>query len=146
MWQADKGADINPKVKGPERRIYREQIGMDPIDPQSNGPQLLYGLRYHIHINTPEEDMTFHDQAGYWLWEPDTGLVMQRVSIPRGQVALAGARELGRQEPRRLGDAARPIRRLLDRVPRRSLPHRRATAAASPSTTTAAGPTTSRPS
>ena len=50
---------------------------MDPIDPQTNGPQLFYGLRYHIHIITPEEDITFHDQVGYWLWEPATGLIMQ---------------------------------------------------------------------
>jgi hypothetical protein len=62
---------------------------MDAIDPQTNGPQLLYGLRYHIHINTPEEEITFHDQVGYWLWEPATGLIMQSVTIPRGQVVLA---------------------------------------------------------
>jgi hypothetical protein len=63
---------------------------MDPIDPQPNGPQLLYGLRYHIHINTAEEAITFHDQVGYWLWEPATGLIMQTIAIPRGQVVLAG--------------------------------------------------------
>ena len=89
IWQADKGIDINPKAGGPERRVFREHVRMDPIDPQSNGPQLLYGLRYHIHINTPEEDITFHDQVGYWLWEPATGLIMQSVTIPRGQVLLA---------------------------------------------------------
>src|SRR3954469_1819527 len=88
-WQADKGLDINPKAEGPERRTFIERIRMDPIDPQANGPQLLYGLRYHIHINTPEEDITFHDQVGYWLWEPATGLIMQTLAIPRGQVALA---------------------------------------------------------
>ena len=65
--------DVNPKAEGPETRAYREHIRMDPIDPQTNGPQLLYGLRYHIHINTPEEAITFHDQVGYWLWEPATG-------------------------------------------------------------------------
>jgi hypothetical protein len=62
---------------------------MTPIDPQANGPQLFYGLRYHIHILTEEEDITFHDQVGYWLWEPATGLVLQSLAIPRGQVALA---------------------------------------------------------
>jgi hypothetical protein len=62
---------------------------MQPIDPQANGPQLLYGLRYHIHIVASDEDTTFHDQTGYWLWEPATGLVMQSLAIPRGQVALA---------------------------------------------------------
>ncbi len=64
---------------------------MDPIDPQANGPQLFYGLRYHIHINTPEEDITFHDQVGYWLWEPATGLIMQTLGDP----ARTGAARLG---------------------------------------------------
>jgi hypothetical protein len=88
-WRGPKGADINPKADGPERREYIEQILFEPIDPQPNGPQLFYGLRYHIHINTPEEDITFHDQVGHWLWEPATGLVLQTLSIPRGQTALA---------------------------------------------------------
>jgi len=89
-WESDAGVDINPKADGSERRVYRERIVMEPIDAQANGPQLLYGLRYHIHINTPEEAITFHDQVGYWLWEPATGLIMQSLAIPRGQVVLAG--------------------------------------------------------
>ena len=89
VWQSDQGVDVSPKAAGPERRVFREHIRMDPIDPQPNGPQLLYGLRYHIHINT-EEAITFHDQVGYWLWEPATGLIMQSIAIPRGQVVLAG--------------------------------------------------------
>jgi hypothetical protein len=88
-WQAPKGIDLNPKAEGPEQRQYIETIEFEPIDPQANGPQLFYGLRYHVHINTAEEDITFHDQVGYWLWEPTTGLVLQTLAIPRGQVALA---------------------------------------------------------
>ncbi|HTT96817.1 MAG TPA: heme-binding beta-barrel domain-containing protein [Rhizomicrobium sp.] len=89
VWQSANGVDLNPKAAGPERRNYIERIEMQPIDPQANGPQLLYGLRYHVHINTPEEDITFHDQVGYWLWERETGLIMQSLTIPRGQTALA---------------------------------------------------------
>ncbi len=89
LWEGRTGADVNPKAEGPERRTYLERIDMQPIDPQANGPQLFYGLRYHVHINTPEEEITFHDQVGYWLWEPATGLVLQTLSIPRGQVAIA---------------------------------------------------------
>lgn len=99
VWQAAKGIDLNPKAAGPERRIFIEHVHMDPIDAQTNGPQLFYGLRYHIHINTPEEDITFHDQVGYWLWEPATGLILQTLAIPRGQVLLAS----GHAKP---GDAA----------------------------------------
>src|SRR6187399_1753785 len=88
-WEARKGVDLNPKAEGPERREFIERIDFQPIDPQANGPQLFYGLRYHIHITTEEEDITFHDQVGYWLWEPATGLVLQTIAIPRGQVAIA---------------------------------------------------------
>ena len=59
------------------------------MDPQSNGPQLLYGLRYHTHIVKPGEVETYHDQVGYWLWEPPTGLILLSLTIPRGQIVLA---------------------------------------------------------
>jgi hypothetical protein len=89
VWEGCGGVDLNPKAEGPERRDYSERMVMQPIDAQANGPQLFYGLRYHTHINAPEDDNAFHDQTGYWLWEPATGLVMQTLAIPRGQVALA---------------------------------------------------------
>jgi len=94
-WEGLRGVDIAPKAEGPDQRDYLERIVMEPIDPQANGPQLLYGLRYHVHINTPDEAITFHDQVGYWLWEPATGLVMQTIAIPRGQVVLASGRADG---------------------------------------------------
>jgi len=95
VWGGNCGVDLNPKADGPERRVYRERIELQPIDAQANGPQLFYGLRYHTHVNTPEEDIAFHDQVGYWLWEPATGLVLQTIAIPCGQVAIAS----GHAEP-----------------------------------------------
>ena len=89
VWEGEKGLDINPKADGPERNRFIEHIELQPIDAQPNGPQLFYGLRYHAHLLKPGEDITFHDQVGYWLWEPATGLVLQTLAIPRGQTALA---------------------------------------------------------
>jgi len=94
VWEGRKGVDVNPKAEGPERREFLERIEIQPIDPQANGPQLLYGLRYHVHIVASDEDTTFHDQVGYWLFEPKTGLIMQTLAIPRGQTALASGRAL----------------------------------------------------
>lgn len=74
QWRAADGMDVSPKADGPERRRYIEHASFEPIDPQANGP---------------EDDIAFHDQVGYWLWEPATGLVIQTLSIPRGQVAIA---------------------------------------------------------
>ena len=89
IWEGVKGADVNPKADGPEHRQYTERTEMQPIDPQANGPQLFYGLRYHTRILATDEDATFHDQVGYWVWEPATGLIMQTLAIPRGQIAMA---------------------------------------------------------
>ena len=89
IWTSAQGLDVNPKADGPERQPYIERIELQPIDSQTNGPQLFYGLRYHTHILKPDEAETLHDQVGYWLWEPATGTVIQTLSIPRGQTAMA---------------------------------------------------------
>jgi hypothetical protein len=99
VWEGTAGADehpvdpadpVDPAGQGIERDVFVERHELHPIDPQTNGPQLLYGLRYHTHIVKPGEVETFHDQVGYWLWEPATGTVMLTLAIPRGQVLLAG--------------------------------------------------------
>ena len=95
LWEGQRGVDINPKADGPETREYYERIELQPIDPQANGPQLFYGLRYHLHVNTREEEIAFHDQVGYWLYEASTGLILQTLAIPRGQIAIAA----GHAEP-----------------------------------------------
>jgi hypothetical protein len=93
-WEGE-GIDEHPVAEGGEEQRYRERIVLEPIDPQTNGPQLLYGLRYHVHVNELDEAPTFHDQIGYWLWEPATGTVLQTLAIPRGLVAMA----MGRAAP-----------------------------------------------
>ncbi len=89
IWQGEDGSDIHPVSTGRKGDIYIERYELQPVDPTLNGPQLLYGLRYHTHINRPGEVVTFHDQVGYWLWEPATETVIHTVAIPRGQTALA---------------------------------------------------------
>ena len=76
-------------IDGDEHNDFVERYELQPIDPQTNGPQLFYGLRYHTHIVKPGEVETFHDQVGYWLWEPAARTVLLTIAIPRGQVALA---------------------------------------------------------
>ena len=98
IWTSADGADVHPvgpgsDVTGPvvdndEHNDFVERYELQPIDPQTNGPQLFYGLRYHTHIVKPGEVETFHDQVGYWLWEPAARIVVHSLAIPRGQVAL----------------------------------------------------------
>jgi hypothetical protein len=89
VWEGVRGVDRHPEADGPLEEPYVERYALQPIDPQTNGPQLFYGLRYHAHITRPSETKMFHDQVGYWLWEPATGAVILTLSIPRGQIAMA---------------------------------------------------------
>ena len=89
IWEGTRGLDVKPKAEGPKKQAYVERIELQPIDPQTNGPQLLYGLRYHTHVTKPEQVKTYHDQVGYWLWEPATGGIIHTLTIPRGQVVMA---------------------------------------------------------
>jgi hypothetical protein len=88
IWEGARGLDINPGP-GAMSQAYVEHIELQPIDPQTNGPQLFYGLSYVIRIVKPRGTETYHHQVGYWLWEPATGALVQTLSIPRGQTALA---------------------------------------------------------
>jgi hypothetical protein len=90
IWEGSRSLDIPPKpATAPERQKFVEHIELQPIDPQTNGPQLFYGLRYHTRIVKPGEVETYHDQVGYWLWEAATGNLIQTVAIPRGQTLMA---------------------------------------------------------
>ena len=88
VWEGH-GSDVHPVAEGTETEAFVERAELHPIDPQSNGPQLLYGLRYHLWICKVGETETFHDQVGYWLWEPATKTIVQTLAIPRAQVAMA---------------------------------------------------------
>jgi hypothetical protein len=89
VWESQGGADQHPVAQGVQHDVFTEHYELQPIDFQTNGPQLFYGLRYHTHILKPGEQPTFHDQVGYWLWEPAAGMVTLTLGIPRGQVLLA---------------------------------------------------------
>ena len=89
IWEGIRGLDVKPKAEGPKKQAYVERIELQPIDPQTNGPQLFYGLRYHTHITKPDQVKTYHDQVGYWLWEPATGNIIHTLSIPRGMITMA---------------------------------------------------------
>ncbi|HEX5358096.1 MAG TPA: heme-binding beta-barrel domain-containing protein [Aquabacterium sp.] len=89
VWQGTRGLDVKPKADGARKQAYVERIELQPIDPQTNGPQLFYGLRYHTHVTKPDQVKTYHDQVGYWLWEPATGTVIHTLTIPRAQTVMA---------------------------------------------------------
>ena len=91
-WIGTAGKDSHPVVEGTKSEPYVEHYQLTPIDAQTNGPELFYGMHYHTRITRPGEIEAFHDQTGYWLWEPATGNIVFTLAIPRGQVAMAGGR------------------------------------------------------
>jgi hypothetical protein len=95
VFEGAEGIDEHPAADGVERNTFFEHYELYPIDRQTNGPQLFYGLRYHTHIVKPGEIETFHDQVGYWLWEPAARTVTLTLGIPRGQVLIASGDAAG---------------------------------------------------
>src|SRR5262249_26784852 len=60
IWEGRRGLDVHPVAEGTEQDGYLERYELQPIDPQTNGPQLLYGLPYHTHVLRPHKPATFH--------------------------------------------------------------------------------------
>ena len=88
-WYGEDGVDTHPEAEGPVAEPYHETWTFEVIDAQNNGPQVFYGLRYHVYITKPGELNAFHDQVGYLLWEPETKKIYMTLAIPRGQIAMA---------------------------------------------------------
>jgi hypothetical protein len=88
-FEGQRGVDRHPEADGPLEEPFIEHYLLEPIDPQTNGPQLFYGLRYHTFITRPNQVKAFHDQVGFWLWEPATSTVLLTMTIPRGYIAMA---------------------------------------------------------
>lgn len=90
-FEGGTGDDVAPSDdRGTENNKYREIIVFTHILPAVNHEQTLYGLRYHQQVFRHGEDFPFHDQVGYWHWDPKAGQVMQSLTIPRGMAVLAG--------------------------------------------------------
>lgn len=85
------GDDTAPSDdRGTENNRFHEVIVFTHVLPTVNHEQTLYGLRYHQQVFRHNEEFPFHDQVGYWHWDPKAKLVMQSLTIARGMAAFAG--------------------------------------------------------
>ncbi len=90
-WEGDKGDDIAPSDdRGTENNKFRERLVLESIGPVQNHEQNLHVLRYSTKAWRIGEENTFHEEVGYWSWEPETRLVMRSFLIPRGISVIAG--------------------------------------------------------
>jgi hypothetical protein len=91
VWEGDKGDDTAPSDdRGTETNLFRERMTFVPIYPVNNHEQALFGLRYTTTITRIEETDPFHEEVGYWLWDPAATQVLRAFVIPRGIALIAG--------------------------------------------------------
>ena len=70
---------------------YRETTTFKPFGPVDNGDQCLYGLDYRTAAWRRDEDLPFHTEVGYWMWDATNKQVTRSFVIPRAQTLMAGS-------------------------------------------------------
>ena len=95
IWEGDRGIDIAPTPDGPVESRFREHLVLEPFGPVNNREQAMYGLRYATTAWRLGEDDAFHEELGYWLWDPANRQVLRTFMVPRGVCVMAG----GQVEP-----------------------------------------------
>ena len=90
-WGGDKGRDVAPEPDGSAESPYHETLEFTACGTAENAEsQELAVVRYQQIVTRKSDGKVFHDQTGYWMWDPATRVVMQSLTIPRGVAALAG--------------------------------------------------------
>ncbi len=90
VWEGEEGVDVAPGPEGPVETRYRERLTLEPVGPVENGHQVLYGLRYATTAWPLGEAEPFHEEVGYWLWDPGERQVMRCFMVPRAVLVNAG--------------------------------------------------------
>ena len=93
-WTGDKGLDRSPEPDGTtEENPYFETILFEAIGDVTNaGAQTLSVLRYHQVASRKSDRKVFHNQTGYWSWDPKDGGILHSLTIPRGVCVLAAGK------------------------------------------------------
>ncbi len=92
-WKGEDGMDVAPEPDDDERNPYYETITFEAAEDVTNAEEeILTIVRYHQEVRRKSTGLVFHDQVGYWLYNAETGQVIQTLTIPRGVTLLAGGR------------------------------------------------------
>ena len=90
-WEGDKGLDVAPEPDGSAGSPFFETLEFTACGTAENAEsQELAVVRYQQTVSRKANREVFHDQAGYWMWDPSTRVVMQSLTIPRAVCVLAG--------------------------------------------------------
>lgn len=90
-WEGDKGVDIAPGAdRATSTNLFRERITFTSIGEVDNHEQIMYGVAYAKKAWRLGVENAFHEDTGYFLWDPTRKLVMRCFVVPRGISVLAG--------------------------------------------------------
>jgi hypothetical protein len=91
-WIGNKGLDNAPDNQAkPDLNDFTDELTFTVAGYSENAEeQQLVALKYHHLVRKQENGLIFHDQIGHWIYEPETGLIMHSLTIPRGVCILAG--------------------------------------------------------
>jgi len=91
VWKGDKGMDVAPDPDGAENNPYYETITFSAVGDVTNAEsQVLSVLHYRQIVQRKSDDQVFHDETGYWMWDPRSGTITHSLTIPRAVCVLAG--------------------------------------------------------
>ena len=97
-WEGDKGVEPGILSKPRYTNTYYETIVFEAAGDVTNAEQqILSVVRYHQVVRRKSNDKVFHDQVGYWLWDPADDTIVETFTIPRGVAVVAGGK-LGQPE------------------------------------------------
>lgn len=92
-WQGESGMDIAPESDGIEENPYYETLVCEAAGDLKNAEsQQLWTFRYRQEVRRKSNHEVFHDQVGYWIWNPAQQLVIQTLTIPPAVCVLAGGK------------------------------------------------------
>ena len=90
-WEGAEGLDVAPEPDGVEENPYSDYIVFEAVGDVTNAEtQTLGVLRYHQVVTRKRDGQVFHNETGYYSWDPVTKTVSQSLTIPRAVALLAG--------------------------------------------------------
>lgn len=70
---------------------YRERTTFEPFGPVDQGERRLYGLDYRTLAWREDQEVPFHREVGYWIWDVENRQVMRCFTFPLAVALIAGA-------------------------------------------------------
>lgn len=92
-WESDGWTGEN-RAPDPERKeentLFRQIMNFEPINDVENHEQILCVLRYHTMAWEEGDNDPFHEEVGYWIWDPQERQILKSFIVPRGISVNAG--------------------------------------------------------